>query len=74
MMAKKQQQQKADSLPLVAIDLGSSGVRAIAAECVGEDNRILSGSACCVMQEMQSVVRATLDAVNRNLEKRLRMM
>lgn len=40
-------------------------------QCVSEENRILSGSACCVMQEMQSVVRATLDAVNRNLEKRL---
>lgn len=46
----------------------------VLAECAGEDNRILSGSACCVMQEMQSVVRATLDAINRNLEKRLRMM
>ena len=46
----------------------------VLAECVVEDNRILSGSACCVMQEMQSVVRATLDAVNRNLEKRLQMM
>lgn len=45
MMAKKQQQQKADSLPLVAIDLGSSGVRAIAAECVGEDMFRILGTA-----------------------------
>lgn len=44
-MAKKQQQQKADSLPLVAIDLGSSGVRAIAAECVGEDLFHILGAA-----------------------------
>ncbi|MCI5681198.1 MAG: pilus assembly protein PilM [Bacteroidales bacterium] len=44
-MAKKQQQQKADSLPLVAIDLGSSGVRAIAAECVGEDMFRILGTA-----------------------------
>lgn len=36
-MAKKQKQQKAESLPLVAIDLGSDGVRAMAAECVGND-------------------------------------
>ena len=45
MMAKKQQQQKADSLPLVAIDLGSSGVRAIAAERVGEDMFRILGTA-----------------------------
>lgn len=45
MMAKKQQQQKANSLPLVAIDLGSSGVRAIAAECVGEDMFRILGTA-----------------------------
>lgn len=45
MMAKKQQQQKADSLPLVAIDLGSSGVRAIAAQCVGEDVFRILGTA-----------------------------
>lgn len=45
MKAKKQQQQKADSLPLVAIDLGSSGVRAIAAECVGEDMFRILGTA-----------------------------
>ena len=36
-MAKKQQQMKADSLPLVAIDLGSDSVRAMAAERVGDD-------------------------------------
>lgn len=36
-MAKKQQQQKAESLPLVAIDMGSDGVRAMAAERVGDD-------------------------------------
>lgn len=40
-------------------------------ECAVEDNRILTGSACRVAQEMQSVVRATLDAINRNLEKHL---
>ena len=36
-MAKKQKQMKADSLPLVAIDLGSNSVRAMAAERVGDD-------------------------------------
>ncbi len=36
-MAKKQKQMKADSLPLVAIDLGSDSVRAMAAERVGDD-------------------------------------
>ena len=39
-----------------------------------EDHRILSGSACRLVQEMQSVVRATLDAINRNLEKHLLTM
>lgn len=36
-MAKKQKQIKAESLPLVAIDLGSNGVRAMAATRVSED-------------------------------------
>ena len=36
-MAKKQKQMKADLLPLVAIDLGSDSVRAMAAERVGDD-------------------------------------
>lgn len=36
-MAKKQKQMKADSLPPVAIDLGSDSVRAMAAERVGDD-------------------------------------
>lgn len=40
-------------------------------ECTAEENCILSGSACRVAQEMQSVVRATLDAVNRNLGKHM---
>ena len=36
-MAKKQKEISADSLPLVAIDLGSNGVRAMAAERVDKD-------------------------------------
>lgn len=36
-MAKKKDSILADSLPLVAIDLGSDCVRAMAAKCVGED-------------------------------------
>lgn len=36
-MAKKKQELSADSLPLVAIDMGSDGVRAMAAERVGQD-------------------------------------
>ncbi len=43
-------------------------------ECTAEDNCILSGSACRLVQEMQSVVRATLDAVNRNLGKYLQSL
>ncbi len=36
-MAKKKQELSADSLPLVAIDMGSDGVRAMAAKKVGDD-------------------------------------
>lgn len=36
-MAKKKQELSADSLPLVAIDMGSDGVRAMAAKRVGDD-------------------------------------
>lgn len=40
-------------------------------QCPEQGNLILTGAARCGEQEMQSVVRATLDAVNRHLSKRL---
>ena len=51
-----------------------AGVPLVVALLETEDHRILSGSACRLVQEMQSVVRATLDAINRNLEKHLLTM
>ena len=63
MMAKKQQQQKADSLPLVAIDLGSSGVRAIAAECVGEDLFHILGIASS-HRFVESIKQGTIESTN----------
>ena len=48
-----------------------AGVPLVVALLETEDHRILSGSACRLVQEMQSVVHATLDAINRNLEKHL---
>lgn len=56
------------------VSIAGIPIAVVLIQCVSEENRILSGSACSVMQEMQSIVRATLDAVNRNLEKRLAAM